>query len=245
MIGRRGAVIRPETQKAFDSGDISGTWLSLKYGWLPLVSDVYEALRAFHRKQETRVARYRVSTHDVDKVNIASNSYYKIWCTRVSSLTIICDVTEEPSAFRQLGFANPASLVWEKLPFSFVIDWFIPIGDFLDNWSYLGGLKTAFTRSHHRKSTARFFPTAPVYQSPTLRIRGGSYSHERVVFNRTVGPVSVPLPTIKSVSQVFSLGHIQNAAALIHQLTRSEYPYAKTPAFPYIKTGKRWRGSTN
>lgn len=35
-----------------------------------------------------------------------------------------------------LGFNNPLRTIWELTPFSFVIDWFIPIGDFLEQFSF-------------------------------------------------------------------------------------------------------------
>lgn len=34
-------------------------------------------------------------------------------------------------ALNQLGLANPIATAWELVPLSFVIDWFLPIGDFL------------------------------------------------------------------------------------------------------------------
>lgn len=35
---------------------------------------------------------------------------------------------------RALGFDNPLGVVWEAIPYSFVIDWFLKVGDFLDNF---------------------------------------------------------------------------------------------------------------
>lgn len=41
-----------------------------------------------------------------------------------------------------LGFTNPAAVLWEATPFSFVVDWFLPIGDYLKtlDGSTLNGL---------------------------------------------------------------------------------------------------------
>lgn len=32
-----------------------------------------------------------------------------------------------------LGLNNPAGIVWEAIPFSFVVDWIVPVGDFIEN----------------------------------------------------------------------------------------------------------------
>jgi hypothetical protein len=34
-----------------------------------------------------------------------------------------------------LGLINPAVVAWELVPFSFLVDWFIPVGKFLDSWT--------------------------------------------------------------------------------------------------------------
>lgn len=40
----------------------------------------------------------------------------------------------------QLGLVNPASLAWELIPWSFVVDWFIPIGPLLSVLTAPAGL---------------------------------------------------------------------------------------------------------
>lgn len=44
-------------------------------------------------------------------------------------------------SMQQLGFANPVGLAWELIPFSFVADWALNIGSYLDLQSSLWGLK--------------------------------------------------------------------------------------------------------
>jgi len=40
----------------------------------------------------------------------------------------------------QFGLANPAALAWELIPFSFVADWFVGVGDYLNAQTALLGL---------------------------------------------------------------------------------------------------------
>lgn len=42
---------------------------------------------------------------------------------------------------QQLGFANPVGLAWELIPFSFVADWALGIGEYLDLQTSLWGLR--------------------------------------------------------------------------------------------------------
>jgi hypothetical protein len=39
----------------------------------------------------------------------------------------------------QMGFINPAAVAWELVPFSFLVDWFLPVGDFLNSFTDLLG----------------------------------------------------------------------------------------------------------
>lgn len=50
---------------------------------------------------------------------------------------------ENPNLHRAttLGLTNPAAIAWELVPFSFVVDWFIPIGNFLNSWTDFLGLR--------------------------------------------------------------------------------------------------------
>ena len=43
-------------------------------------------------------------------------------------------------AFNQLGLLNPVSLAWELVPWSFVVDWVLPIGSVLSALSAPAGL---------------------------------------------------------------------------------------------------------
>jgi len=40
----------------------------------------------------------------------------------------------------QIGITNPINLAWELIPYSFVIDWLIPVGKFLESLDALVGV---------------------------------------------------------------------------------------------------------
>jgi len=65
------------------------------------------------------------------------------WCKVVLYQTITHEVAYQ---LNQLGVANPLNTVWELVPLSFVVDWFIPIGDFLR--ALTGPLGTTFSHGY-------------------------------------------------------------------------------------------------
>jgi len=80
-----------------------------------------------------------------------------------------------------IGLVNPAAILWELVPYSFVVDWIVPIGQFLENISagvglrFLSGYRTEWTKSAftHRyvASTENFVRgTKQSYQVKALRM---------------------------------------------------------------------------
>jgi len=121
-------------------------WLQYKYAWQPLLQDVYNVtayLADGLREQPLFVAAF----HESEAGPIPSFS--PGWTGTIDGqLKWGCEVSiafgvRNPSAYNlnRLGLLNPAALAWELLPLSFVFDWFIPIGNFLDSLSNGVGLK--------------------------------------------------------------------------------------------------------
>lgn len=134
------------------ASDISGRWLELQYGWLPTVSDMYEAAKAFHAISEgPRKAVVRTSIRKENEFNASTSGNYS--CKAMNRLTryIQYEMYEEMSAPRQLGLLDPLSLVWELLPYSFVVDWAIPIGTYLEQLNQIPYLKGRFLTTTVRK----------------------------------------------------------------------------------------------
>jgi len=46
----------------------------------------------------------------------------------------------ELASLKQFGLANPLSIAWELVPWSFVVDWVLPVGEFLDACTATFGL---------------------------------------------------------------------------------------------------------
>lgn len=223
-----GQVNKDRLGKRMRAGDISGAWLSIQYGWKPLLSDIYEAMKMVEKLTvEPRRIEYRVQ-HSVSSSwnDSCSSAYNTLPATgkRVSKLKVI--YVEQVKVARSLGLLNPAAVLWEKIPFSFVVDWFTPIGSYLDSVSFLNGLNatnTTLVRTDFAIATAsgpKACKSWPEIQRITV---GGAWKSKSIRFTRSVvtnwaAGYSDYRPGIKSLERALSTGHLQNAAALMHQI---------------------------
>jgi hypothetical protein len=90
--------------------------------------------------------------------------------------------------FSQTGFTNPINLLWELIPFSFVADWFLPIGSYLEAlkaWegaTFLGGSRTLFTRV---KTDSTVAYNGPHTADPLVNVQYyANYRDEQIFLNR-------------------------------------------------------------
>lgn len=124
----------------------SGTFLEYHFGWSPMVADIYTGIDILQSPVRPKAVRaYSKVTHNPQYYR-SENSNYKTFVTQrlVSSSCVGCSVeVTNPNLYlaNQLGLVNPASLVWELVPYSFVLDWFVPVGQFLNSFTEWMGLQ--------------------------------------------------------------------------------------------------------
>jgi len=145
--------------RAFRKGDLRGiaqnlnitpkrlhkSWLEYKYGWMPLLMDVKGAAEFFAQQHVIRPPRFNVSASELfaknDHWQEAFEPYgggspamqqHSTSCVVKVKVKIWCELSSPHlSEMQQLGLTNPALVAWELVPFSFVFDWFISVGDWL------------------------------------------------------------------------------------------------------------------
>lgn len=210
---------KKQFRRRVKTGDISGAWLSIQYGWKPLLSDTYEAMKAIEAKCAKRFTVFRASkTEKFSGEGAYEPNLYSVPYVNVVTVKMKVTLFEQPSMARTLGLINPLSLLWEKLPWSFVLDWFVPIGSYLDSLSFFSGLDAKCCTTTYSKISMRYYnPLGYIPISAQSRWVGGSYDCQRVSMSRSVGSITIPRPNVAQLEKAFSLGHIKNAAALIHQ----------------------------
>lgn len=132
------------------------TWLMYRYGMNPLISDLKGALELL-TQTPNRGLYLKVKVKHEAHTETLSPLYFegsKVGVKRTKSDTVVRDIvwvefsSENWHMATSLGLTNPVQLGYELIPFSFVFDWFINVGDYLASLDVLSGIKRyAFTRS--------------------------------------------------------------------------------------------------
>jgi len=198
--------------------DIGNFWLELQYGWRPLLSDVHESMQAYHKLASGVHTTYgKVSKRITASSRILDPYTYDQWAVGDYSRQVIFKLSSPISAPASLGLTDPLSVAWEVIPYSFVVDWFLPIGSYLDAIHTLGSvtgtyLTTVRTRVHTNK-TCNYLKTPSGMWNEYF---GVNVSYDAMNLTRSVSSeYSIPCPQVGSLS--LSTGHFYNALALLSQ----------------------------
>lgn len=119
---------------------LAKNWLEYHFGWEPLIKDIGNSVDILQRQpphgvvikgrnHRTDKSVYREQGGDTRRVDLLTSD------TKVS---LGCTVNiSNPNLFlaNQMGFVNPLTVAWELVPFSFVVDWFVNVSDFLSSCS--------------------------------------------------------------------------------------------------------------
>jgi len=189
----------------------ASNWLELQYGWQPLLKDVHGAAMFAAQQLEcpfTKVIRVRVRKNPVIRTSSPSNVSVTGVAVEVGQL--IAYLTEK-DVTKMVGLHDPLSVAWEKLPYSFVADWFIPISNFLSARAMASAITGSFvTTKYSYYRTRQLTFVNPVLTGAII------YSEAGCDVTRTVSStLAVPLPSFKPLAKVASVGHCLNAIALL------------------------------
>lgn len=149
-------------------------YLKLKYGLIPLMSDIYGTYTLFQELvKPALLVKAHATVHDrVDlDVNPTSGWARSGSATRTTSCHLFARIDDRfAQTVNRLGLANPALIAWEVVPFSFVFDWGIPVANTLEAMTATQGLKFVGGYTAYRgegRTTATLKPTGNyVEQSP-------------------------------------------------------------------------------
>jgi len=121
--------------------DLSQNWLEYQFAWLPLMGDVFGAWSEFQKSVASRAHTLRVSRSVSDSgTRSFTNPSGQAGYTSITvpyEIGVTCSLlgqVSQPGLNRlaALGLINPLSIAWELMPFSFTIDWLIPVGSVLE-----------------------------------------------------------------------------------------------------------------
>jgi len=206
--------------------DMANAWLELQYGWLPLVSDAKGAAEFLAKQLEFPLVRtYKVRKRKPIALTPVTSSLLQFKGHRETCGQIIARISEANVA-QLSGLLDPASIAWELLPWSFVADWFLPIGDYLAARSFVSSITGEFATTKTTRTSCGYSAILTVNSPPIKEeLLAGSHSSTKIDVTRTVSTsLSVPLPTFKTLDKVASWRHCANAVALLTQLGSKKRP---------------------
>jgi hypothetical protein len=207
-------------------------WLETKYGWIPFLGDVKGAVDAYFDAMDRPINQIgqvrahnrvtRESTIDQLQIEGGPNVFCKLKTTETATGRMLwrfsANQADLPARF---GLLNPFEIAWELLPFSFVADWFLPIG------SYFSALDAPLRFKHEggvKGSKVTRLATYSGTWCTTLNttVKGGSANNTIV----TVNPQSldgIPMPSLANMRFEPKLGGdraLTSVALLNQQLSR-------------------------
>lgn len=149
---RRGNFAEVARQLNISPKRVHKTWLEYKYGWMPVLMDVKGGAEAYAQSTLPRTLSFSVvgtAKASASRVREVGDDHYgTIWPHTLTTsgeykakVKIFLKLTSSRAAgAASLGLTNPALFAWELVPYSFVFDWLISVGDWLAAQSSLDGL---------------------------------------------------------------------------------------------------------
>jgi len=222
---------------------IANNWIELQYGWLPLLKDSYAlGEHLAHNLSQPLEMKVSASLRKSKSTNgtFVYLGYYQMYpgdpigryfgtaagASADVTLKTTVYVKEQPSLIAALGLTQPENVLWEVLPWSFVADWFIPIGNYLEargvSSIYPGTYCTSIKhkgKNHPVKGYSNLIGTFDLSKYSVDGYYPSTRGHaEHFSYSRTYSSApTVPLPSFKPLAKVASWQHCANAVALLTQ----------------------------
>lgn len=206
-------------------------WLGYQYAAKPLLNDVYGAIQAMksHSKFSDWVVTVKGVTIHRERTEsllqtqenhpgtrcVVTDTHFRGYFTRLDYVP----TNDLLVSVSSLGVTNPLEVVWELVPFSFVADWFIPIGEWFSSFDAALGFTFLSGSTTERIEATRIWtssPGPPQRTYPYGRDEGSKFTGKarRLSLIRQVHSSSpvIPLPRVKSP---LSLVHMANGLSLL------------------------------
>jgi hypothetical protein len=124
----RGKRPAPSKSKSF-----ADNYLEFHFGWSPLLADIFSACQVLQDGIPAPTIRGRGVDEQTIRVTGDPVANYQQWeVTARCQLIADCEI-DNPNLnlLERLGLANPIAVLWDAVPWSFVVDWFSNVGQFL------------------------------------------------------------------------------------------------------------------
>jgi len=223
--------------------NLSRYWLEYQYGWKPLLSDIrgFAELiaKSIHGNRPVRVVSTHTGKGTYNGETIVSLEYGsngRIWeeirGTHQRKVRHVVEFEIDSATLATLGstgITDPALLAWELLPYSFVVDWFIPVGDYISSLSATQGLTFKrgsqtvvddFSMSTEVQSTTFYGTDLWVVQKKFGKDITGRSKTRTILNSFPLPPLPSPEPYVGAIRALSGIALINQAFGNVVQRTR-------------------------
>lgn len=200
---------------------LSEKWLAWSFFWQPLLADVYKIISGFTPVTSNAIRkRGFVSGSTYDKLDYGTSYHYCSTSYDVRATVKGAVRIDDPllAILDEIGLADPAKLLWNATPFSFVVDWFINIGNLLDAVSTPGksivNSSVTLLVKFDSKTGGHTLRDPP--WNGSVQTVGVGFHHQYAEYSRNVGPL--PFPRLQLAGGIDSVWKIATSWALLSVL---------------------------
>lgn len=205
---------KPPRRKVWESAEgAANLWLEYHFGWEPVIQDIHTSVRILQREWPGHTAKGKGSCRDELLVSGKSRWNYDIKYRYRYLMQADWEISNPNlNLATQLGLTNPVAIAWEVVPFSFLVDWFIPVSQFLNQWSDFAGLSmknTFTTRSFYAEGT-QFYVLSNGALDPN-----SDWGHSRGWYYKRDLGITLPMFPVPKQLKVFSVVRTATAISLL------------------------------
>jgi len=206
---------RMTAKKALDA--MSDAWLEFRYAFRPLVSELDGAVRVLQSNLKGN-ERFTARASSKNDRLVANDWIVQVFGTLKCSQNVttsesytadagcLYTLGDIPGLSLALGLDSPIETVWELVPFSFILDWFVNVGTILSSFEQNASIKVRgtwvterLTRMHRSwcDTPTEEFSTRG-YHNVSVQIQDdGLMTALETVQLRTISPARPILPSVK------------------------------------------------
>lgn len=162
------------------SRDLADAWLQFSFGMKPLYGDINAAVEETIRSCSDGITMWvrTHSEHTMKSSTTVNQHGTSFVCTfeekmllRAKASFRISDTGENRAV--AMGITNPLQVAWELVPYSFVIDWILPVGDYLSSLDSLLSVTNlmVYRGMHQEKNYGVFHDGASAMSNYQLKVR--------------------------------------------------------------------------
>lgn len=195
---------------------VSNRWLQYRYAVRPLVFDLQDMYNEFLHSDMSPAVRRVTGTgksQDLGIIDKGVSAKIPFWAQREAAFSgryvSFVEVDPDIETWKRLGLLNFPALLWELTPGSFLLDWVLPVGDYLNGLDAAIGVTNVATTYSVKTD-----------QNEEFHYNGAVQTASRKTYYRTVeGIPSQPLPRFRVIDKDISAKFLDVAALVTQALT--------------------------